>query len=100
MSVEELRFEWDKRKARDNKRRHDVSFEEAETVFYDEHAILIDDPEHSIGEDRFLLLGLSAGLRILVIAHCYRRSGDLIRIISARKATRNERNVYNRRWQR
>jgi uncharacterized DUF497 family protein len=98
--VEELRFEWDKRKARENKRRHDVSFDEAETVFYDEYAILIDDPEHSIEEDRFLLLGLSAGLRTLVVAHCYRRNADLIRIISARKATQSERDVYNRRWQR
>lgn len=98
--VAELRFEWDKRKAIENKRRHGISFEEAETVFYDECAILIDDPDHSTEEDRFLLLGLRAGLRSLVVAHCYRRTGDEIRIISARKATRKERDIYNRRRQR
>lgn len=96
----ELRFEWDKRKAAENRSKHGVSFEEAQTVFSDEHAILIDDPDHSLEEERFLLLGLSADFRTLVVAHCSREGDDLIRIISARKATRMERNIYNRRWRR
>ena len=98
--MSELRFEWDPKKALENKRKHGVSFDEAETVFVDDFAILIDDPDHSDKEDRFLLLGLSAKLRTLVVSHCYRKADDLIRIISARKATRAERETYNRRWQR
>ena len=94
----ELRFEWDERKALQNRRKHGISFEEAETVFSDDYGVLIDDPNHSGEEDRFLLLGLSAGLRTLVVAHCYRKADDIIRIISARKATRKERDRYNRRW--
>jgi len=97
--MSELRFEWDPKKARENKRRHGVSFEEAQTVFTDDFAILIDDPDHSDQEDRFLLLGLSANLRTLVVSHTCRKAEDLIRIISARKATRREREAYNRRWQ-
>jgi len=76
-----------------------VSFAEAETVFSDEHALLVDDPDHSENEDRFVLLGLSARLRTLVVVHCYREERGVIRIISARKATRKERDLYNRRWQ-
>ena len=95
-----LRFEWDLRKAQENGRKHGVSFEEAETVFADDFAILVDDPDHSDREDRFLLLGLSANLRELVVSHTYRKADDFIRIISARKATRKEREVYNRRCQR
>lgn len=94
----ELRFEWDERKSLQNKRKHGVSFEEAETVFSDNYGLLIDDPDHSGEEDRFLLLGLSANLRTLVVAHCYRKADDVIRIISARKANRKERDIYNRRW--
>jgi uncharacterized DUF497 family protein len=94
----EIRFEWDTRKSASNRRKHGVSFEEASTVFADEHALLIDDPDHSEGEDRFILLGLSSSLRTLVVCHCYRESDVLIRIISARKATRKERELYNRRW--
>ncbi|SRR6266540_1036382 len=94
----ELRFEWDPKKALANKRKHDVSFEEAETVFADDFALLIDDPEHANEEDRLLLLGLSARLRILVVSHCYRKADDVIRIISARKATRKEREAYDQRW--
>jgi len=90
-------FEWDEKKNQDNIRKHGVAFQEAETVFSDEHALLIDDPEHSGVEDRFVLLGLSADLHTLVVCHCYRR-GSVIRIISARKATRRERERYNRRW--
>ena len=96
----ELRFEWDPEKAASNERKHGVPFAEAETVFADDFAILIDDPDHSAAEDRFLLLGLSANLRTLVVSHCYRKSDDVIRIISARKATRKERDLYNQRWRR
>ena len=94
----ELRFEWDIRKNTANKRKHKVSFEEAETVFLDERALLIADPDHSEDEDRFVLLGLSAALRTLVVCHCHREQGEVIRIISARKANRSERTEYNRRW--
>ena len=95
----ELRFEWNRGKVTENKRKHGVSFQEAESIFYDEYAILIDDPEHSVDEDRFLLLGLSSAVRTLVVAHCYRESDEVIRIISARKATRTEQKTYYRRWQ-
>jgi len=87
-------FEWNKRKASENKRKHGVSFEEARTAFLDENARLIPDPEHSNDEDRFVLLGLSIRLRLLLICHCYREQGDVIRIISARKADRSERKQY------
>ncbi len=97
--MDELRFEWDPEKAADNARKHGVSFEEAEATFTDDFGVLIDDPDHSDEEDRFLLLGLSAKLRTLVVSHCYRRGGDVIRIISARRATRMEQSIYNRRWQ-
>jgi len=93
-----IRFEWDRAKNSINKRKHGVSFEEAETVFSDEHALLINDPEHSGEEERFILLGLSAALRTVVVCHCYREKDEVIRIISARKADRSERNHYNRRW--
>ena len=94
-----MRFEWDQRKNAANRRKHGVSFEEAATVFADEHALLIADPDHSEDEDRFVLLGLCSLLRMLVVCHCYREGEDVIRIISARKATRSERLQYNRRWQ-
>ena len=71
-----------------------MSFEDAKTVFADESARLIDDPDHSVDEDRFILLGLSSSLRMLVVCHCYRADGNLIRIISARKAEGRERNSY------
>jgi uncharacterized DUF497 family protein len=92
----ELRFEWDERKNAGNKRKHGVSFEEAQTVFYDDRAVLIDDPDED--EARFLLLGLSAILRTLVVCHCYRARDEVIRIISARKALKEERADYERRW--
>jgi uncharacterized protein len=98
--VADLRFEWDGRKNAQNKRKHGISFEEAETVFYDEQARLIADPDHSELEERFILLGLSSAARILVVCHCYRRGGDLIRIISARRADRQEREQYDIRWTR
>jgi hypothetical protein len=96
--VAELRFEWDPRKDAANQRKHGVSFAEAETVFYDERALLRDDPDHSDEEDRFLLVGLSAGLRVLLVVHCYRREEDVIRIISARRAARHEVRQYVERW--
>lgn len=89
-----LRFEWDERKASANAKKHGVSFEEAKSVFVDERAKLIDDPDHSEGEDRFILLGLSSALRLLLVCHCYRIDGNVIRIISARKASANESKSY------
>jgi uncharacterized DUF497 family protein len=91
----QLRFEWDPKKAASNLRKHGVSFEEAATAFSDEAALVIDDPDHSDEEDRFILLGLGARLRLLVVVHCYRESDESIRIISARKATHNERHQYS-----
>ncbi len=91
-----LRFEWDPKKAALNLRKHNVSFEDAQSVFSDENALLIDDPDHSEAEDRFVLLGLSQSLRLLVVVHCYRSEGKVIRIISARKADANERSSYQR----
>lgn len=89
-----LHFEWDKRKAATNLKKHGVSFEEARSVFFDERAKLIDDPDHSENEDHFVLLGLSSRLRVLVVCHCYRSEDDVIRIISARKATAKEAKSY------
>ena len=96
----ELLFEWDPKKNRENQRRHKVSFEEAETAFADEHGLLMADPDHSEDEDRFILLGLSARLRLLVVCHTYREEDKVIRLVSARKADRSERAQYNRRWRR
>ncbi|MCB8979523.1 MAG: BrnT family toxin [Ardenticatenaceae bacterium] len=87
-------FEWDESKNKANTQKHGVSFEEAQTVFYDENALLIDDPDHSEDEDRFILFGISLSLRLLVVCHCYRQSETIIRIISARKATRSESKQY------
>jgi len=92
-----LRVEWDASKSLDNKRKHGISFEEAQTVFLDEKALMIHDPDHSEDEDRFVLLGLSATIRALAVCYCYRTSDEAIRIISARKATRNEQKRY---WER
>ncbi|MGI0518498.1 BrnT family toxin [Treponema denticola] len=86
-----IRFEWD---FEINLKKHKVSFEEAESVFYDPNAILISDPEHSDEEDRFIILGVSNKSKILVVCHCYRVNDEVIRIISARKATTNEKKQY------
>ena len=83
-------FDWDERKNSANKKKHGVSFEEAQSVFFDDNAIEYDDPEHSDEEDRFILVGKSFQLRVLVVCHCFRQSASVIRIISARKATRRE----------
>ena len=96
----DLRFEWDARKAAANLKKHHVSFEEAETAFLDEEALVIEDPDHSEAEDRFILLGLSAALRLLFVCHCVRESGSRIRIISARRANRSEQEQYRERLRR
>ncbi|MFQ5504826.1 MAG: BrnT family toxin [Planctomycetota bacterium] len=93
-----LGFEWDERKNRANRRKHGVAFEEARTVFSDEWALLMPDAEHSEREDRFVILGMAATLRTLVVCHCDRASEEIIRIISARKATRSERRQYRESW--
>ena len=89
-----LTFEWDEHKNAINKIKHKVSFEEAKTVFYDDRALVIDDPEHSIDEDRFIILGMSSRANLLIVCHCYRASDTVIRIISARKATKTEAGYY------
>ena len=91
-----IRFEWDETKNHANLKKHKISFEEAKTVFYDENARLISDPNHSNGEDRFILLGLSHNAKILVVVHAYKEKDELIRIISARKATKKENEYYFR----
>ena len=92
--MEQLEFEWDKKKEKTNAKKHGVSFDEARTVFYDEQAIQFYDPEHSDEEDRFILLGTSFKLKTLVVCHCYREDETKIRIISARKADSEEEQVY------
>lgn len=91
-----IRFEWDEAKSRQNVRKHGVSFEEAQTVFLDDHAIRFYDPDHSRDEDRFIMLGMSAKLRTVVVCHCYREEDAVIRIISARKANKQEAEHYGR----
>ncbi|OGO91959.1 MAG: hypothetical protein A3F41_02615 [Coxiella sp. RIFCSPHIGHO2_12_FULL_44_14] len=88
--MSKITFEWDDTKASANKRKHGISFDEAKTVFFDENAAVIHDPEHSNDEERFVILGLSSVARILVVCHCYRKKDSVIRIISARKATKKE----------
>jgi len=89
-----MRIIWDENKNRENIRKHHVSFEEAQTVFYDPNGKLIDDPDHSDKEDRYIILGLSKILHLLVVCHCYREDDETIRIISARKATTKETKYY------
>lgn len=91
-----IRFEWDENKNRINLRKHGVSFDEAKTVFYDDDALVIDDPEHSEEEERFIILGLSTQANLLVVCHCCRESDTVIRIISARKATKTESRYYGK----
>ncbi|MDP1538004.1 MAG: BrnT family toxin [Burkholderiales bacterium] len=89
-----IKFEWDPAKAGANLKKHGVSFEEAQSVFYDEFAVQFFDEKHSSGEERFLLLGMSTGAKLLLVCHCERDAGHVIRIISARKATRRESAFY------
>jgi uncharacterized DUF497 family protein len=92
--MKQLVFEWDKRKENANIKKHGVSFEEARTTFYDENAVQFFDPDHSGEEDRFILLGLSHKLNTLVVCHCFREEETIIRIVSARKADKDEANDY------
>ena len=92
--METIKFEWDENKNQINQIKHNISFEEAKTVFYDEEALVIDDPEHSKEEERFIILGLSNRTNLLVVCHCYRESDTVIRLISARKATKTETRQY------
>lgn len=94
--MKEIVFEWDDKKAKSNLINHGVSFEEAQTVFFDDSAIQFWDDSHSKKEERFLMLGLSNKLRVLLVVHCYRESDSTIRIISARKATKTEQKEYPR----
>ncbi len=87
-------FEWDDNKDKLNQKKHGITFEEASSVFYDENAIMFDDPEHSEDEERFVLLGMSEAANVCMVCHCYRKSDSVIRIISARKATRKEEDRY------
>ena len=91
-----IQFKWDENKNRKNKREHGVSFEEAQTVFLDENAIRFFDPDHSEEEDHFIMLGISFKLRVLVVCHCYRENDEVIRLISARKADKDEIRDYGR----
>jgi len=91
-----IAFEWNEQKNKENQKKHEISSEEAKTVFYDEHAIEFYDFAHSEREERFLMLGLSAKMRILLVCHCLRKSEATIRIISARKATKKEQREYKR----
>lgn len=93
--MDEMKFSWDAQKAKQNAKKHSVSFEDASSVFFDEKAIEFYDPDHSKGEDRFLMLGLGWRLRMLVVCYCLRKKGSEIRIISARKATKKEMRAYS-----
>ena len=92
--MSEIFFEWDSSKAASNAGKHGVSFDEARTVFYDEHALVMPDPDHSSTEERFVIMGLSCTLRILVVVHCFRKGGSSIRVISARRAGTKEQKPY------
>lgn len=94
--METIKFEWDENKNRTNQNKHGISFTEAQTVFYDDEALVIDDPQHSEEEERFIILGLSNKANLLVVCHCYRASETVIRIISARKATKKESQYYGK----
>lgn len=93
--MSELHFEWDPNKAEINQKKHAIAFEEAKTVFDDPEALVIDDPDHSESEERFIILGFSIRANLLVVCHCYRESESVIRIISARKATVREARQYH-----
>jgi hypothetical protein len=96
--MKEIKFTWDENKNEINKRKHGLSFEEASEVFGDENAILFDDPDHSIEEDRFLIIGAVKSTKICIVSHCYRDNDNVIRLISAREATKDERTIYQEGW--
>ena len=89
-----LKFEWDENKNQTNIKKHGISFEEASSVFYDDEALIINDGAHSQKEERFVLIGFSYKYNLLVVCHCYRQNEEIVRIISARKATKNEQKEY------
>lgn len=93
--MDNINFEWNEKENQINQRKHGINFEEAKTVFFDDNAILFDDPEHSMEEERFLILGISKNENLCIVSHCYRLGDNIIRIISARKATKNETKTYN-----
>lgn len=90
-----IQFQWDNKKNLENIKKHKISFEEAKTVFFDDNARVIPDPEHSFDEERFVILGFSAKLNLLVVVHTYRENDEVIRIISARKAIKSESKYYH-----
>lgn len=92
--MKKIRFEWDQNKAAVNKMKHGISFIEAQTVFYDDQALVIDDPDHSEKEERFIILGISEKTNLLVVCHCYRLNETIVRLISARRATKKEISQY------
>ena len=96
--METLSFEWDENKNEINKKKHGISFETAQEVFYDDNAILFDDPDHSVGEERFLIIGMTRSLKVCIVSHCYRDQANVIRLISAREATKHERKTYEEGW--
>ena len=91
-----INFEWDENKNQINIKKHGIDFEEAKSVFYDDDALLFDDPKHSTEEERFLILGISKHENLCIVSHCCRSNDDIIRIISARKATKKERRTYQK----
>lgn len=94
--MNKITFQWDRQKNKINQQKHGISFEEAESVFFDDYAVQFWDEDHSQEEERFLLLGISSKMRILLVVHCFREEDSIIRIISARKATKNENKEYRR----
>ncbi|MCM1090261.1 MAG: BrnT family toxin [Butyrivibrio sp.] len=96
--MDEVHFTWDEKKNEQNKKKHNISFEEAKEVFGDEHAILFDDPDHSYEEERFLIMGMAGIKGVCIVSHCYRDADNTIRIISARKATKKEKKIYQKGW--
>lgn len=92
--MDTVKFEWDQNKNEINKKKHGISFETAKEVFFDEFAILFDDPDHSIDEERFLIIGAIKTEQICIVSHCYRDNENRIRIISARQATKSEKQIY------
>lgn len=96
--METLYFEWDENKNEINKKKHGLSFETAKEVFYDDYAVLFDDPDHSIGEERFLIIRMIKESKICIVSHCYRDNDNVVRLISAREATKNEKKTYYESW--
>lgn len=95
INMAEITFEWDTDKNNKNIKKHGITFEEATTVFYNANAIVFDDPDHSIDENRFLIIGVSNHDNLCIVSHCYKGHDERIRIISARKADNDEKEVYN-----